>query len=528
MNSPEITFANPWLLLLVLPCLMFLLLPLVQRKPGLKIKISAVLHSLMAILLVLAIAGMSITLPDPLEPPQEPEEGAQELRVLIVADDMTQAETLSGWLPEGYTADYTYPASVPEQLSGYARVYLLSISADALPYGFSGKLGQYVQDGGSLMITGSDHSLSMGGMQGTTYETLLPVSLDYSTADGNNVALMLVLDCSNRMSQTNGNSWNSRGKNNRYQNNSWANSQSTGDSLAMAKQGAIRSIEALSANDYAGVVSFNSYATLQAELLPVTAAQKAVLSRTISALGTSQGTYYCDALQLAWEQLQASDAAVKHVIFLSDGEPSDWGYDSIVRQMAQEGITVSTIAVGYSSDVLSQMAQEGGGRYYAVTGVADLPDIMLSETEQVASDPLILQETAVCLPGGLPSGLPALSGYIGTTPKENAELQLTTETGDPLLASHTLGKGAVHVFTSDLTGEWTASWRTSEAGLMELKQIIQMQLAEVRAATPKIESPSAEDAEQVNNLDLHLILGAILLVLMLADIAVRKLKFKRN
>ena len=84
------------------------------------------------------------------------------------------------------------------------------------------------------------------------------------------------------------------------------------------------------------------------------------------------------------------------------------------------------------------------------------------------------------------------------------------------------------VFTSDLTGEWTASWRTSEAGLMELKQIVQMQLAEVRAATPKIESPSVEDAEQVNDLDLHLILGAILLVLMLADIAVRKLKFKRN
>lgn len=40
MNNPEISFVNPWLLLLVLPCLVLLLLPLAHRKPGMKINLT--------------------------------------------------------------------------------------------------------------------------------------------------------------------------------------------------------------------------------------------------------------------------------------------------------------------------------------------------------------------------------------------------------------------------------------------------------------------------------------------------------
>ena len=38
--------------------------------------------------------------------------------------------------------------------------------------------------------------------------------------------------------------------------------------------------------------------------------------------------------------------------------------------------------------------------------------IMLSDTETVLSDPLKLKETAVILPGGIPTDLPALHGYV--------------------------------------------------------------------------------------------------------------------
>ena len=62
------------------------------------------------------------------------------------------------------------------------------------------------------------------------------------------------------------------------------------------------------------------------------------------------------ALELAREQLSDADAEVRHVIFLSDGEPSDDGFLDIVEDMAEEGITLTAIALGYSSPVLSSMA----------------------------------------------------------------------------------------------------------------------------------------------------------------------------
>ena len=250
-----------------------------------------------------------------------------------------------------------------------------------------------------------------------------------------------------------------------------------------------------------------------------------MLSRVISGLNTSQGTYYCEALTLAWEQLKASDAAVKHVIFLSDGEPSDWGYDSLVQQMAADGITVSTIALGYSSSVLEEMANEGGGRYYAVTGVSDLPDIMLSETEQVAADPLIEENTEVYLSGGIPSGLPAVGGYIGTTLKEDGELKLQAANGDPVLASHTVGSGTVTAFTSDLTGAWTAAWRVDETGLTRLRQIVTENLTAAAGREPDT-LPGDTEKQEARTVDLLYPIGLMILLLMLADIAIRRLRWK--
>ena len=171
------------------------------------------------------------------------------------------------------------------------------------------------------------------------------------------VALMLVLDCSMSMSQ-----------------------QST--YLQVAKQGAIKCVEAMSDNDYVGVVSFNRSAYLKSSLIEANETNKASLTRIISGLTTSQGTYYTEALEMAHEELLKSNAAVKHIIFLSDGQPSDRGYSEAVSNAAKDGITVSTIGLGYSSSILESMAESGSGRYYYVSSASDPPNIMLSETEQ--------------------------------------------------------------------------------------------------------------------------------------------------
>ena len=344
-------------------------------------------------------------------------------------------------------------------------------------------------------------------MKGTAYETLLPVSFDYSAEKEDGVALILVLDTSNSMSEP-----DMRGQS---------------EKLSMAKQGTIRCIETLSAEDTVGIISFSDSAVLCSPLVPATETEKAVLSRLVSTLETNGGTIYTGALQRARRELRASDARFRHVIFLSDGEPSDGRYDEkTVRLMAEEGVTLSTIAIGYSSPILTEMAAKGGGRTYIVENVENLPDIMLSETETVLSDPLKLTETAVILPGGVPTDLPALRGYVGTTLKENADLVLQTETGDPLLAEWKFGGGSAAVFASDFTGDWTARWRETNPGRGMLRQII---ADGIGTASEEPEEETAVEFSEPGTrtwTDLLFPFGILLLILSIADFAIRRLRWK--
>ena len=512
MNSIELSFESPLLLLLLIPALLlpWLGIPREMRR-GFRKTAPLFLHGVLALVLILIAAGLTFSTPVTQEKTGEDEvtntePDAETGGFLIITDDTDAAEALREFLPEDAPAGIVTARRVPTDLtilSSYERIILLGVSATDMPERLAGQLALYVEQGGSLLLSASDHSFSLGNMRGTAYETLLPVSFDYTDEEGESIALMIVLDCSNSMS---GAGWG------------WGSAEN----LSMAKQGAIRSIDTLTANDMVGIVSFNSTATLQSPLTPATDTQKATLSRVISALGTSRGTYYCDALELAWEELGQSDAPVRHVIFLSDGEPSDYGYNSIVRNMAADGITVSTIALGYSSSVLSGMASDGGGRYYAVTSVSELPDIMLSETETVLSDPLIEEKTAVTLPDGLPTDLPPVDGYLGTTLKETAELLLQTPDGDPILARWTLGEGEADAFASDLA-RWTDGWRESNTGRRMLRQILAMGISAPVEEAEEISS----DAPPIKNLhDLLLPLALLLLLVMLADIAIRRLRWK--
>ncbi len=510
MNKPDLFFERPLLLLLILPALAFVLfqwfrLSRAQRQPA-RQKAAVLLRCGVCLLLVPVIAGLRLTLPPSAEAPEAPRstETPDHPRVLVVADDPSDASLITEYLPPETEPVFVTPADAPALLTRYAGVILNGTAAADLPGGWGSMLSRYVQGGGALLVTGGKHGLSLGGMTGMVYETLLPVLLEYTEENGEGISLMLVLDCSNSMTDAGG----------------WGNTGG-GDRLANAKQGAIRSIEALTERDLVGLISFNSKAVLRAEPAAATDTHKAVLSRIISSLTTAQGTYYTEALTLAREQMRNMTTLRRHVIFLSDGEPFDHGFDQVVREMAEEGITVSAMALGFSSNVLKNIAENGGGRYYAVTDAADLPSIMLSETEKVTSDPLVEKTAAVVLPGGLPAGLPDITGFIGTTLRKDAELLLRAEGGAPLLARRQLGEGTVTVFTSDLTGEWTASWQNSEAGKAELKQILQFGVA---APADLPEAVISDEPAKPREANIQLPVMLLALVMLLSDIALRRLR----
>ena len=515
MNNIKLTFEFPWALFLLIPVLALILVPWFmiprERRRGFRKTVPAILHSLLGVSLVFILAGAGLSwVGSPPDRGEKPETEETRDKFLLVADSEAEAEKILPFLPEDADADIRVPNQVPlslADLNRYRKVILLGVSADDLPERFGDQLALYVEDGGHVLAAGGEHGLSLGNMKGTAYETLLPVSFEYSAEKGDSVALFLIIDTSNSMSDP--------------------DTLGRSAKLSMAKQGTIRCIETLNAEDTVGIISFSDSAVLRSPLVPATETEKAVLSRVVSSLETNGGTIYTGALQRARRELSASDARVHHVIFLSDGEPSDGKYDEkTVRLMVDEGVTISTIAIGYSSPILEDMAAQGGGRTYLVENVEDLPDVMLSETETVLADPLKLTETAVIRPGGIPTDLPALQGYVGTTLKENADLALQTETGDPLFAEWTVGGGSAAAFASDFAGDWTARWRETNPGRRMLRQIFAEGIG-TASEEPEEETPLVlSEPETRTWTDLLFPFGLLLLILSLADIAVRRLRWK--
>ena len=370
-----------------------------------------------------------------------------EASVLVIGDNLSNAKTLAAVLDEDYSVATASVWDAPQtiiELCNYDQVVLSNADISLLPRGYEQLLSDYVSVyGRSVLAVGGEKTFMYGGMVGTKYEEMLPVELKLEEDDNAEpVALMLVLDCSTSMI-----------RNPMY--------------LAVAKQGAIRCVEAMSGNDYVGVITFNQVAQVQSPLVRATPSNKESLTRLISGLSTGTDTYYSDALRLAHEGLKNSNAKTKHIIFLSDGEPNrrDRSYMFMVEQAAADGITVSTIGLGLRSTSLQNMSLTGNGRYYFVNDAAQLPNIMLSETNQIAVEslitgkfvPRVARKSAMTEVLGS-TKLPALQGYLGTTLKDDATVFLSTEKGHPIYAQWNYGKGMVGCFTNDLNGTWSADW----------------------------------------------------------------------
>ena len=192
MNEFRLTFETPWVLLLLLPVLALILVPwfFVPRKQrrGFRNTAPAVLHSLLAVILVFVLAGTGLSWTGmPPDRAEEPETEETRETFLIVADSGEAAETILPFLPEDIEADIRLPDQVPPSpadLDRYRKIILLGVSADDLPERFGSQLALYVREGGHVLAAGGEHGLSLGNMKGTAYETLLPVSFDYSAEKG--------------------------------------------------------------------------------------------------------------------------------------------------------------------------------------------------------------------------------------------------------------------------------------------------------------------------------------------------------
>src|SRR5690606_11541587 len=130
---------------------------------------------------------------------------------------------------------------------------------------------------------------------------------------------------------------------------------------------AVLAVASLYAQDIVGVVAFDYNAQwvvrLQYNENP------AAFAKTLRSIQANGGTNVYAGLEMAYEelaQLDVADAAIKHVILLTDGqstEPEPGGYFKLVGKLMRANITLSTVGVGDGHDaaLLTQLAQMGGG-----------------------------------------------------------------------------------------------------------------------------------------------------------------------
>lgn len=177
----------------------------------------------------------------------------------------------------------------------------------------------------------------------------------------------------------------------------------TAPAIVQAKRAAIASAAALGEGDSFALISFGARAEVELELGD--ASRKDALRLAVGRLvADADATRAYLALSAAWAQLKRSDAPVRHVLLLTDGEFTDQeqNYRSLVRAMQREGIGISAIAsTGAASGgdglnvgkfrFLNRLLRSIGGSIRFGTS-KEIPRLVLGEVREVLSAARPLRE----------------------------------------------------------------------------------------------------------------------------------------
>ena len=332
------------------------------------------------------------------------------------------------------------PNDVTTTLDGlipYSSVVLADVPAVALGTARMQTLQAFVRDlGRGLVVSGGENSYGVGGYANTPLEQTLPVRMDIPQhKDTPSIAVVMIIE-----------------------------SLESQDPINISKEAAKGVVNLLTPRDQIGISEGNG--NLFIPMQHVT--NKTAISNAIDKMDpTDPGSYLAD-LTNAEHVLLHSDAKIKHVILLGDGDAND-NYAPQVLKMANEHITVSTVATNFSSaqdfGTMYNIAIWGKGRCYAANNTEAIPQILLKETQQATRRATINETFTPAVVGNHPiltglHALPNLQGYVATTPKEAAQLVLVSHLDDPVLTVWQYGLGRVAAWTSDALGLWTTNWLT--------------------------------------------------------------------
>jgi len=304
-------------------------------------------------------------------------------------------------------------------------------------------LRAWTRDGGRLLVTGGEGGLITDPPELEPLKAILPVRFPKTKKkEQAPLAVVYCLDSSDSMAG--------------------------GAKFELAAAALTNSLQLLPEQAEVGVVAFADFPTWAFPLGGFTTPDPVIDAMT--AVKVRGGTSIYHALQAAYTELKKSDALVKHVVLLSDGQSTTTFTRSgdIVTAMARNKITVTTIAVSDDSDraEMERIADAGTGRAHYTQSFRDLPQLFLDEmmlvtrTNKVNTEFVVHPVLGSRLLERVPEGTtyPSLGGYVRGEQRAGTELALATADGHPVLVSGRNGRGVITMWTSDVGGAWSAAW----------------------------------------------------------------------
>ena len=161
---------------------------------------------------------------------------------------------------------------------------------------------------------------------------------------------------------------------------------------------------------------------------------------------------------------------MRHIVLLTDGKSRTGtreAYSRLIEGGRADNVSLSTIAIGNDADIdlMQFLATQGGGRYHFTNRSEDIPKLTLEEAQSAGSQAVIRGDfqTLQVNPSPIllnftPEELPPLDGYDYAEAKPNAQVILTSDRDDPVLAKWQYGLGRVVAWTSDDGADLASRW----------------------------------------------------------------------
>ncbi len=359
--------------------------------------------------------------------------------LLVDTDKAGAADLVKALRSEGALVEMRGPEAIPhrfQDFQDFSTLILSNVAADELTGDQMKIIQSSVRDFGmGLVMIGGPNSFGAGGYLDTPVEEALPVSMDVSNKKilprG---ALVVIL---HTCEFPDGNAW--------------------------ARKIAVAALNVLARRDLFGLLAYTGGPRW---CVPIQEARdKGYIASVIRSVSPGDMPDFDATMRMAYDGLAAASAGIKHMIIISDGDPSQPN-PALADKIVAARITISTIVMAPHSprdvQVMRDLASWGKGQFYNEPDPRQLPQIFIKEAVTVRKSLLFEKpftpkvQHASDILEGLGAKLPQLRGYVCTTAKASAMVPIVSNNKDPVLAHWRYGLGKAVAFTSDAKNVWGA------------------------------------------------------------------------